>query len=149
MRFVALVVLTWLVACGGDAGESPFVGTWTYAATGMQTIDCDEDAFDDMTVPAGSWELVAGASADVETIADAPCPAIKFDVADRVATAQAGQGCTDSEQGITQTTAYTSFTLTLDSSGKTLTEAVQGTFAVSGSIVTSCTLVKMATSTKP
>ena len=100
-------------------------------------------------MPTGSWELLAGGDADLETEADVPCPAIVFDVSDRVATARPGQSCTDSEAGISRTTTYTSYTLTLDADGKKLTEAVQGTFTAAGGVQVDCTLVRNTTSTRP
>ena len=149
MRMNTLGFLALLVACGGSDDDNPFLGTWTYGSTGSEVLDCDRDELDETTVPIGSWQLLAGSDADVETEADAPCAAIQFDVSDRVATAKAGQGCTDSEQGITQTTSYTSYTLTLDAAGTTLTESMQGTFTAQGPIVVTCSLVRMATATKP
>lgn len=144
-----LGLLALLVACGGSDDDNPFLGTWTYASGGTEVLDCDRDELDDTTVPVGSWALLAASDADVETEANAPCAAIKFDISDRVATAKSGQTCTDSEQGVTQTTAYTSYTLTLDAAGTTLTESMQGTYTAQGPIVVSCTLVRMATSTRP
>jgi hypothetical protein len=146
MRYFAILVL---VACGGGDTDSPFVATWTYDGTGMQVMTCTPDDFNDTFTPTGSWELLAGSDADLETEADVPCPAILFDVSDRVATARTGQGCTDVEAGITRTTTYTSYTLTLDADGKKLTEAVQGTFTATGAVEVNCTLVRNTTSTRP
>ena len=149
MNTLGFLALLGLVACSSSDDDNPFLGTWSYASGGSEVLDCDRDELDDTTVPVGSWALLAGNDADVETEANAPCSAIKFDVTDRVATAKTGQSCTDSEQGVTQTTNYTSYTLTLHAAGTTLTESMQGTYTAEGPIVVSCTLVRTATSTRP
>jgi len=141
MRGLLLV----LAACGGDGAASGFIGTWTYAS-GMQTIDCDRDELDETITPMGSFDLRAGSSADLETEADAPCPAISFDVSGTMATARPGQGCSETDQGITRATLYDAYTFRLD--GESLIETITGSFTVSGGISTSCTLARTAISTQ-
>ncbi|HWO24865.1 MAG TPA: hypothetical protein VNO30_39255 [Kofleriaceae bacterium] len=150
--------LAWIVAalaaCGGDDRVDDFVGSWTYQAGSITTLDCDNNNLDSMDMLTGTFMYTVGTSSDIiePQAADEPCPALRLDVSGGTARAQSGQTCTQTV-GVAPNTAtimasITSLTATLDSAGTKLTVQGESTSTVTGGITASCTATINGTAMK-
>ena len=145
-------LLVFLVACGGGSGDGAdeFVGTWTYQAGSTSKLDCDNNQLDRTSTETGSFSVAEGSDSDLvldQLDASDPCPAMKFDVSEGVATAMAGQTCMQTTSGTTISITDQMMRATVDDTG-TMTITGSGKVAISGGVNTMCTLTITATATQ-
>lgn len=153
-RLIGLGLICAAAACGGGgSGEDrveAFIGSWT-AASGMSTLDCDNNEFDSSEPLSGTTMFMAGTDSDlVEVNADATadCPAVKFNVSGSKASITGSKTCTDIGDGVTVVLTYSTYDLTLDSAGTSITINGNASLNVSGSVTATCTATLSGTATK-
>ena len=124
-RILGLLVL--VAACGTDGnGADSFIGTWTYNPGSTSVRDCPDNALDSNVALTGSFQITAGIDSDfiVVPASGDRCPAVKFDVAGKVATIVPGQTCmfTDTTGGgaLMVNGAYATGTYTLGADKKSM-----------------------------
>jgi hypothetical protein len=150
-QFLSLLVSV-VAACGGASGDGTdeFVGTWTYQAGSTSKIDCDNNQLDRTSTETGAFAVSEGSDSDLvvdQLDSDDPCPAMKFDVNEGVATATAGQTCTRTTSGTMINITDQTMRATLDDAGSmTLSGTAKAAF--SGTVTATCTLTITATAKK-
>ncbi len=139
LRIAAVTFLTFaLAACGGsgeDATEK-FVGTWSYSS-GTNTIKCPgEDAVTD--VQTGTRTVEKGTDSDLLTTSSDGVCTLRLNLDGNVASAIAGQQCSDASDGTAVTANFTSFILRAEGPGLSVSGGANIT-VTTGGMTTACT----------
>jgi hypothetical protein len=138
-----------LAACGGGPNIEQFVGTWLYTS-GDVTVSCGAVSIPPVPLAGTIRVLEQDSDGNLSLTLGQGCGALKFKVSGSTASLSAPVHCTISvpmaDAGSTMVPVdYASETFTIDSSGKTLTEA--GSIATT-ILITTCTFATSGTLSK-
>ncbi len=153
-RTLGLLVV--LAACGTDGpAGAEFIGTWQYNAGSTTTQTCPDPTFNSTDTLTGSFQIVEGTMSDLISVPQSTdkCPAIKYDVAGKVATIVGGQTCMFTENttsgAVMVSGAYATGSFTLGADKKSITGSQTGsvTYTGAGGTIT-CSLTGSASAVK-